>query len=157
LSEEAKREMLSAIPPYQREARSKGIPDLGAGAVYPLDPNDYTTDLAPDPLWPRCYGLDVGWEQTAAVWLAFDPEINYAIAYDEYFRGQAEPAIHASAIRAKGDWIPGAIDPASSASSQKDGEKLLDQYRELGLTLTRPITRSRPGQRSFITCSPRVN
>jgi hypothetical protein len=35
LTEEAKREMLEAIPPYQREARSKGIPDMGAGAVYP--------------------------------------------------------------------------------------------------------------------------
>jgi hypothetical protein len=136
IADEAKREMLAAIPSYQRASRSKGIPDMGSGAVYPIGQEDYTTDVVPDPLWPRAYGLDVGWEQTAAVWLAFDPEINFAIAYDEYFRGQAEPAIHASAIKAKGDWIPGAIDPASAGSSQKDGEKLIEQYAELGLRLT---------------------
>lgn len=135
IADAAKKEMLAAIPPYQRESRSKGIPDMGAGAVYPLGQEDYTTDQKPDPLWPRAFGFDVGWEQTAAIWLAWDPEANFAIAYDEYFRGQAEPAVHAAAIKAKGDWIPGAIDPASSASSQKDGEKLLEQYRELGLIL----------------------
>lgn len=128
--------MLDAIPPYQRDARSKGIPDMGAGAVYPLAPEDYTTDRKPDPLWPRAYGLDVGWEQTAATWLAWDPEASFGLVYDEYFRGQAEPAIHAAAIRAKGDWIPGAIDPASAGSSQKDGEKLIETYVELGLVLT---------------------
>lgn len=128
--------MLAAIPPYQRGSRSKGIPDMGSGAVYPIAQEEYITDLKPDALWPRSYGLDVGWQETAAVWLAWDPEANFAIAYDEYFRAQAEPAIHAAAIKAKGEWIPGAIDPASSASSQKDGEKLIEQYQELGLRLS---------------------
>jgi hypothetical protein len=136
LSEAAKAEMLEAIPPYQREARSRGIPDMGAGAVYPIAPEDYITDRKPDPAWPRAYGLDVGWNETAAVWVAWDPEIKLGIAYDEYFRAQAEPAVHAAAIRAKGEWIPGAVDPASVASSQKDGERLIEQYAELGLMLT---------------------
>ncbi len=136
LSESAKAEMLSVTPPYQRDARSKGIPDLGAGAVYPISPDDYTTDRKPEDAWPRAYGLDVGWNQSAAVWLAFDREGGVIYAYDEYFRGQAEPAIHAAAIRSKGDWIPGAVDPASAGSSQIDGRKLLEVYGELGLTLT---------------------
>lgn len=135
IAPEAKAELLAAIPPYQREARSKGIPDMGSGAVYPIAPEDYITDRKPDPLWPRAFGLDVGWQETAAVWVAWDPEVSFAIAYAEYYRGQAEPAVHAAAIRAQGDWIPGAIDPASSASSQKDGERLIEQYAELGLIL----------------------
>jgi phage terminase large subunit-like protein len=32
LSAEAKAELLASIPPYQREARSKGVPQLGSGA-----------------------------------------------------------------------------------------------------------------------------
>jgi len=136
LSDEAKAEMLSAIPEYQRDARSKGIPDLGSGAVYPISQDDYTTDLMPAASWPRAYGLDVGWRETAAIWIGFDAETAMAIAYDEYFRGQAEPAIHAAAINAKGAWIPGACDPAAAGSNQIDGRCLFDVYAELGLNLS---------------------
>lgn len=128
--------MLAAIPEWQRDARSKGIPDLGAGAIYPMNPDEYITDRKPDALWPRAYGFDVGWNESAAVWIAFDRDAQFAIAYDEYYRGQAEPAIHAAAIRSKGDWIPGTVDPAAAGSSQLDGSKLIEVYAELGLHLT---------------------
>ena len=55
---------------------------------------------------------------------------------DEHYRGQAEPAIHAQAINARGKWIPGVIDPAARGRGQKDGQQLISIYRELGLDLT---------------------
>jgi hypothetical protein len=109
---------------------------MGAGAIYPLDQADYITDRKPDESWPRAFGFDVGWQESAAVWLAWDREGQCAYVYDEYFRGQAEPAIHAAAIRSKGAWVPGTVDPASAASSQLDGSKLIEIYAELGLNLT---------------------
>jgi len=136
LTEASKREMLAATPPYLRDSRSKGIPDLGAGAIYPIAQEDYTTDRKPDPDWPRAFGLDVGWNESAAVWIAFDRESSIAIAYDEYFRGHAEPEVHAAAIKSKGAWIPGVVDPAAAGSSQIDGRVVLEVYRELGLELT---------------------
>jgi len=136
LTEEARQEMLRAVPPYQRDSRSKGLPDMGAGAIYPIAQDDYITDRKPEADWPRAYGLDIGWRETAAVWIAFDRENQVAIAYDEYFRSEAEPAVHAAAIRSKGDWIPGCIDPAAAGSSQVDGTKLIEVYSELGLNLT---------------------
>jgi len=36
LSEQQKKLMLAETPPYLRDARSKGIPSLGAGAIYPV-------------------------------------------------------------------------------------------------------------------------
>ena len=39
------------------------------------------------------------------------------------------------AIKARGEWIPGVIDPASRGRSQKDGTQLIEVYRELGLNL----------------------
>ena len=36
LSAEAKAELLASIPPYQRDARTKGTPVLGAGAIYQI-------------------------------------------------------------------------------------------------------------------------
>jgi hypothetical protein len=55
--------------------------------------------------------------------------------YDEYYRGQAEPSVHAAAIQKRGKWIPGVIDPAARGRSQKDGESLLSLYTDLGLDL----------------------
>ena len=46
-----------------------------------------------------------------------------------------EPSVHADAIRARGKWIQGAIDPASRGRSQVDGRQLLQMYTDLGLKL----------------------
>jgi hypothetical protein len=133
-----KEAMAAAYAPHERDARTKGIPSLGAGAIYPIDEADVICDPFEFPAWYRhCYGLDVGWNRTAAVWCATDPETDTTFLYSEYYRGQAEPPIHASAIRSRGDWIPGVIDPAARGRQQHDGQQLLNTYQQLGLyTLT---------------------
>mgnify|MGYP001588529111 CR=1 FL=1 len=140
LSAAQKQLMLEETPPHLIEARSKGIPSIGAGAIYPLAQSEFlVNDLSIQPHWPRAYALDVGWNRTAALWGAFDPDAKILYLYAEYYRGQAEPAIHSTAIKAKGGWIPGVIDPASSGSGQRDGKKLADVYGKsshgLGLDL----------------------
>lgn len=134
LSEQDKAELLASLPPHQRDARSKGIPALGSGAVYQISENDIKCDpFALPEHFTRLYGLDVGWNNTAAVWGAYDRDSDTIYVYDCYKRGQAEPAQHASAIRQRGEWMRGAIDPASRGRSQHDGERLLLLYRQQGL------------------------
>ena len=136
LDEQAKAELLEAYPPYQRDARTKGVPQLGSGAVYQFpESNLVVPDFAVPDFWPRCYGLDVGWNKTAAVWGARDNNAGIIYLYAEYYRGAAEPVVHVEAIKARGKWMPGVIDPASSGRSQKDGTQLLWAYREMGLDL----------------------
>lgn len=136
LDETAKTELWNSIPPYQRDARSKGIPQLGAGAIFPVSETDILVEpfVIPD-YWPRGYGMDVGWNFTAAVWGALDRENDILYLTHEYKRSQAEPSIHAAGIKAPGTWIPGFIDPASRGRSQRDGGQLLNDYRDLGLAL----------------------
>jgi phage terminase large subunit-like protein len=137
LSPEVKDELWRSIPPYQRDARSKGIPALGSGAIYPVPESDVVVDDFPLPAhWPRAYGLDVGWNRTAAVWGARNPDTDTIYLYAEHYRGEAEPAVHAEAIRARGKWISGAIDPTARGRSQIDGRQMIELYRGLGLTLT---------------------
>lgn len=133
----AKAKLLARYPAYQRDARSKGIPQLGAGAIYPVPESEILVDPfeLPDH-WPRAYGLDVGWNRTAALWCAWDGDSDTMYLYSEHYRGQAEPSVHANAIRARGEWIPGVIDPAARGRSQADGRQLLQMYRDLGLELT---------------------
>ena len=138
LTPEQRKELWESIPPYQRDARSKGIPSLGAGAIYPVSEDEYVVDdMELPPHWPRVYGLDVGWNRTAAVWLAWNRESDVAYVYSEHYQGQAEPAIHAQAIKGRGAWIPGVVDPAADGRTQTDGKRLLDIYGDLGLTLTK--------------------
>ena len=136
LDEAAKRGLISAYMPHELTARVRGVPGLGAGAIYPVPEEQIVCDPFQFPAWFRqVYALDVGWNRTACLWGAHDPDTDVLYLYDEYYRGMAEPAIHAAAIRARGDWIPGVIDPASRGRSQKDGETLFSQYEQLGLTL----------------------
>lgn len=136
LTDEDKAELLASMPPHQREARTKGVPQLGAGAIYPVPETDIVVDPFPIPgYWPRLYGLDVGWKRTAAIWGAHDRETDTIYLYAEHYRGEAEPAVHGAAIKAKGDWIPGVIDPASRGRAQADGKRLIEMYQAQGLNL----------------------
>jgi hypothetical protein len=138
LSEEDKRDQLTRIQPFQHKARSEGIPTLGAGAIYPVPEESLLCDpfAIPD-YFPQCYAMDVGWKRTAALWGAHDPNTDIVYLYSEHYVGEAEPPIHAAAVRARGVWIPGVIDPAARGRGQRDGVRLMKAYQELGLdTLT---------------------
>ena len=125
-----------ALPPHQKEARSKGIPTLGSGSIYPiLEENVLVDDFAIPDHWLRCYSLDVGWKKTACLWAATDPATNVTYLYSEYYKGQAEPFVHAEAIKSRGIWIPGVVDSAAHGRSQEDGKQLFNSYSNAGLDL----------------------
>lgn len=139
LTEDAKREMLASTPPHLIDSRSKGVPSLGSGAVYPIPEEEIKFDIMEiPPWWRRAYGMDVGWNFTAVLFGALDVDQDIMYVYDAYKRKQAEPEIHAAAITKRypqGCKLPGAIDPASRGRSQVDGKNLLHLYRKEGLRL----------------------
>jgi len=136
LSAAQKDALLGSIPPWQRDSRTRGVPQLGSGAIFPIGESELVVENFEIPEhWPRVYALDVGWARTAAIWGAIDRESETVYLYSEYYRGQAEPSIHATAIRSRGDWLQGVIDPAARGRAQADGRQLISDYRDLGLNL----------------------
>lgn len=136
LSPESKAKLLASFPPHERDARSKGIPQLGSGAIYPVPESDIiVADFAVPDHWPRGYGLDVGWNRTSAGFHAWDRGNDIVYRIGEHYRGQAEPSVHAEAIKARGLWLPGVCDPAARGRTQTDGQQLLQMYKDLGLDL----------------------
>lgn len=136
LSAKTKEILWNSIPPFQRDARSKGIPQLGAGAIYPVPESDVVVaDFEIPAHWPRGFSMDVGWNRTSAGFWALDRDNDILYRTGEHYRGEAEPSIHAQAIKARGEWFPGVIDPASRGRSQADGKMLLQSYIDLGLDL----------------------
>lgn len=136
LSDEDKKELIASIPPHQRDARAKGIPALGSGVIYPVSEETYLVDPFEIPRhWPRAYALDVGWRWTAAIWGAWDRDSDIVYLYSEYYGSESPPQVHADAIRSRGAWIPGTIDPAAGNRGQMDGKALMHEYIALGLDL----------------------
>jgi len=137
LTDEVKAEMLAALPPHQRLARSAGIPQLGSGVIYPIDPASYI--IAPMEIpkhWLRINSLDVGWNRTACCFAAIDPEEGTIYIYSEHYQGAAEPIVHAHAIMSRGKEILTIIDSAAHGRSQIDGNNLYSMYQDLGMNLT---------------------
>ncbi len=132
LTEDSKRRMLDDTLPHLREARSKGIPAMGSGSIYPIPLADITVEpfAIPD-YYERMYALDVGWNKTAVLWMARNPDTDVIYIYDEHYQGESPPAVHAEAIKSRGSWIPGVIDPASRGRSQVDGMRLMTIYKEM--------------------------
>ena len=137
LNEQAKRDIAASYLPHELDARTKGIPSLGSGAIYPVPESEILCDpfKIPD-YYKQCYALDVGWKRTAVLWGAHDEDQDVLYLYAEYYRGQLQPYEHAQAILARGAWIPGVVDPAAHGRNQKDGDKLLKLYQEVLPNLT---------------------
>jgi phage terminase large subunit-like protein len=143
LSEEQKKSLISSIQPHLRDARTKGIPNLGAGAIFPLSEDEIVVEPFRIPeFWPRAYGLDVGWGgttgqggKTACIWIVQNPDTEQYFLYSEHYESHSIPAVHAEAIKARGRWIHGVIDSQAIQTSATDGKSLLEQYESLDLLL----------------------
>lgn len=136
LTEDDKERMLSGMMPNEVEARSQGIISIGAGTIYPVAESlIYVDPMKLPDSWPKAFGMDVGWNKTAVIWGAYDEASDTVYIYSEHYMGQAEPAIHADAIRARGAWIPGVVDPHARDRAQADGRKLMEMYLDQGLNL----------------------
>lgn len=137
LSKEDKETMLKEIPANEREARTKGVPGLGSGRIYPVEESFIVVPSFKIPdHWPRAFGLDFASPNgyTAAVWVAEDPNTKVRYIYSEYKRSKQIDEYHIEAIRSKGDWIPGGCDPASGV--RDNGTMRSDFYRSKGIDLT---------------------
>lgn len=136
LSEDWKAQQLLEYGPNDRDARSKGIPSMGSGRIFPVEEDQIVCKpfQIPD-YFTRCYGMDFGWHKTAVVWIAQDPTTKIRYVYAEYKDGKKAPYIHAHSIKARGQWLTGGCDPSGGGINSKDGTKLVDEYRSLGLKL----------------------
>lgn len=149
MSEQAKTEILESTPHHLRQVVSQGIPSVGDGAVYTIPLSDIL--LKPHevfeipPHYKRLYGMDVGWQRTAAVFGALDPDSDVLYIYAEHYVEHQPPEVHAARIKAiAGDWMTGEIDPASKITTA-DGKVLLNDYRRLGLRLREANNAVEPG------------
>lgn len=137
LTAEQKQKLWDAIPPHMRDARTKGIPVLGSGRIFPIAEEEIRCKAFPiPPSWPQIVGMDFGYDHPfGAVRCAWDRDndIWYVVAC--YRKREATPVLHAAAIKPWGDWIPCAWPHDGLQHDKGSGLALAEQYRSQGLEM----------------------
>lgn len=139
LSEKVKASMIAEwklSDPNSIEARVNGVASVGSGRIYPIDESFVVVPpFKIPPYWKKAYGLDPGWTNTAVIWIAEDPDTKIKYVYSEYKHGKVLYLIHAQAIKDKGEWLHGAIDPHEARKPRDDGGTVQEYFESLGLNL----------------------
>lgn len=127
--------IVASYPEHERDARTKGIPILGSGRVFPVAEEKIRCEpIAIPKHWARINGLDFGWDHPfAAAGLAHDRDADICYITGAYRERQAIPAVHVAAIRPWGAWIPCAWPHDGHQHDKGSGDQLAAQYRADGL------------------------
>lgn len=134
---EQRAEIIASYPAHERKARTRGIPVLGSGRVFPIDEDAIKVKAfeLPDH-WPQIGGLDFGWDHpTAAVKLAWDRDSDCLYVVNSYGRREETPVIHAAALKPWGKELVWAWPHDGLQHDKGSGEELAAQYREQGLNM----------------------
>jgi phage terminase large subunit-like protein len=137
LDDEVKEQLLGAIPEYQREMRSKGIPILGSGVIFPVADEAIKIDPIECPdHFHVLNGMDFGWDHPQAhiqLWFDVEEGITYlahAWRKSERDAGQAWTAVKSWAKDVPCAW------PADGLQHEKaGGEVVKNDYSTAGFDM----------------------
>ena len=137
-TDDEKKTIIASYPQHELEARTKGIPILGSGRIFPI-PEETLRCKHRDfpPHWPRIGGMDFGWDHPfAAVEVVWDRDSDTMYVAKAYRLREATPILHAAALREWGRELPWAW-PRDGRRETLEGAgiALAQQYKAQGLNM----------------------
>src|SRR5215831_17620766 len=135
---EEKATIAASYSAHEREARTKGVPTLGSGRIFPVTEEMLACEQHDFPkYWPRIGGMDFGWDHPfAAVELVWDRDTDTVYVTKCYRVREATPVIHAAALKLWGKGLPWAWPRDGRRETLEGaGKPLADQYRAQGLEM----------------------
>lgn len=125
------------MPSHERDARSKGVPLLGSGAIFPVDEDLIKIEPIHIPdIWPQINGLDFGYDHPfGAASLAWNRDADIVYVTKNYRSRQTTPVFHAAAVKPWGLWIPCAWPHDGLQHDKGSGDQLAKLYRDQGLNM----------------------
>jgi phage terminase large subunit-like protein len=129
--------IIASYSPHEREARTKGVPILGSGRIFPVEESLISIAAFPIPkFWPQIGAMDFGWDHPfAAVKLAYDTEADCIYVTQSFRAREQTPLDHARSLRPWGDWLPWTWPHDGLQHSKDSGEPLAKQYKANGLKM----------------------
>lgn len=134
---EQRQKIIDSYPEHEKEARTKGIPVLGSGRIFPVTQESITTELHDFPtFWPRLGAMDFGWDHPfAAIELIWDRDQDVVYVSKAYRERQATPLIHAGALKPWGNLNWAWPRDGRNETLAGAGIALADQYKGQGLDM----------------------
>ncbi len=129
--------IIASYPAHEREARTKGVPILGSGRIFPVAEEAISVaGFAIPAHWPQIGALDFGWDHpTAAVKLAWDRDADVVYVTHAYRVREATPIMHAAALKPWGAFLPWAWPHDGLQHDKGSGEQLAELYRKQGMLM----------------------
>lgn len=129
--------IIAQYPPHEREARTRGIPALGSGRVFPIAEEAIAEDAIAIPAhWPQIGGLDFGIDHPfGAVALAWDRDADVVHVTRSHRVKDQTAIMHCAALKPWGDWLPWAWPHDGLQRDKGSGDELASQYRKQGLAM----------------------
>lgn len=136
-TEEEKQKIIASYPAHEREARTKGVPSMGSGRIFPVPEEDITCEPFDIPShWVQINGVDFGWDHPfAATRCAWDRDNDIFYVCSEYRQREATPIVHSAAIKPWGEWIPVSWPHDGMQHDKGSGTPLKEQYIAQGLNM----------------------
>jgi phage terminase large subunit-like protein len=134
---ERRAEIIASYPEFERNARTKGIPQLGSGRVFPINEQDIKSSAFQIPdHWAHICGLDFGWDHpTAAVHCVWDRDGDVFYVIDAVRAKHQTPVLFADQVKRWGAWLPWAWPHDGLQHDKGSGKQLAAQYRAQGLKM----------------------
>jgi hypothetical protein len=129
--------MILSYRAHERDARTKGIPMLGEGAVFPVPDEDIRVDpfRLPDH-FARLKGCDFGIDHPAAgVEIAWDRDMDVVYVIDCYRKAGETTGYHAAWFNKAGKRIPVSWPHDGMNREKSGGITLADHYRKAGVNM----------------------
>lgn len=138
ISNEDKATIISNYAPHEVDARTRGVPTLGSGLIFPIEPSLVAVKSFNVPShWPRIGGMDFGYDHPfAAVELAVDKQNDTVYVTKMYRVSRRTPMDHCGVLRLWGKDLVWAWPHDGLQHDKGSGETLASQYRRFGLKLT---------------------
>lgn len=129
--------IINSYKKYERDARIKGIPQLGSGRVFPVDEDEIKIDAFEiPPHWPQLGGLDLGWDHpSAAVRMAWDRDADVLYIIAAHRQREQTPAMFSASVKPWGDWLPWAWPHDALQHDRSSGEQMAQLYKAQGLNM----------------------
>lgn len=106
---EEKDQIIASYPEHEREARTKGIPILGSGRVFPI--TEESIRVVPFQIprhWPRIKGIDFGVydHPSACSFCAYDPDSDCFYVYNGWKAAKKDITEESILINKLHNWVP---------------------------------------------------
>lgn len=129
--------IIASYPQHEREARTRGIPMLGSGAVFTVPESAFVVPAFAIPAhWPRIIGIDLGFDHPfGAAQLAFDRDADAAYVTHTHQASRQTIAQHAQALKPWGTEVPVAWPHDAAAHDRQSATTYAELYRQHGLNM----------------------